>query len=402
MIYKKILLILLLFINGCSKSYPDGPYENFYRNGKIEVKGTYKNQEKDGLWKYYAKTGHLSKEINFVNNVEQSSIIYDYYKPTLDNLNGSIREKKSYILNNNNDSGAQIKQGEWLSYDKNGQVIRKENYYNNKKNGEWLSYDKNGQVIFKGNYYEDKRDGEWIQYRNDGQVSNKRIFILDEEISNEIHSYYDKPYSNQVETIENYEFQNGRSYSEGPYKEYSKSGQLIKEGNYTSYSTRTYKTGEWRYYRSANLKPPNCSKKWEKYNCRKVVDRDLSDRYYYSGGVSRFEANLLSTTNECDSRVVNMTSDESLKCKDEYEKEVQKNSGQLEKIITYAGGGSTSTKQGKAVYFYENGQIQSSGNYHKNQKDGSWKFYKENGEIDESIRSNYEYKKKPMIITPIY
>jgi|TARA_B110000438_G_C15752456_1_gene623603 hypothetical protein len=39
---------------------------------------------------------------------------------------------------------------------------------------------------------------------------------------------------------------------------------------------------------------------YKKYtNCRRVVNKQLSDQYYFSGGVSRFEADLLATSNKC-------------------------------------------------------------------------------------------------------
>ena len=40
------------------------------------------------------------------------------------------------------------------------------NYKNGKKEGEWVSYDDNGQLSGKGNFKNGRRDGEWVYYHD--------------------------------------------------------------------------------------------------------------------------------------------------------------------------------------------------------------------------------------------
>ena len=44
---KKLLPLLLLILIGCSKD--DGPYEDYYPNGKVRGDGTFKNNKVEGL-----------------------------------------------------------------------------------------------------------------------------------------------------------------------------------------------------------------------------------------------------------------------------------------------------------------------------------------------------------------
>ena len=46
------------------------------------------------------------------------------------------------------------------------------NYKNGKKEGEWVSYDDNGQLSGKGSFKNGKRDGEWFYY-HDKQLWSK-------------------------------------------------------------------------------------------------------------------------------------------------------------------------------------------------------------------------------------
>ncbi|GIS16558.1 MAG: hypothetical protein CM15mP117_19900 [Alphaproteobacteria bacterium] len=42
-----------------------------------------------------------------------------------------------------------------------------------KKNGLWLLFYTNGQLMGKGNYLEDREDGEWQYYLRDGRINQE-------------------------------------------------------------------------------------------------------------------------------------------------------------------------------------------------------------------------------------
>ena len=54
----------------------------------------------------------------------------------------------------------------------NGEVsgIENGNIKNGRKNGEWVSYHKNGQLHTKGNWIHGKRDGLWEYFNEDGSL----------------------------------------------------------------------------------------------------------------------------------------------------------------------------------------------------------------------------------------
>jgi len=53
------------------------------------------------------------------------------------------------------------KEGEWVRYWSNGQLMSKVNFKNGKEEGEWVIYYSNGQVRQKGNYKNGVMEGEW-------------------------------------------------------------------------------------------------------------------------------------------------------------------------------------------------------------------------------------------------
>jgi antitoxin component YwqK of YwqJK toxin-antitoxin module len=70
--------------------------------------------------------------------------------------------KKINELGNYKVSGTtKIKNGAWIIYDQNSNVIEKGTYHNNKKSGYWLEKEPDNNDIWQGNYLHNKRNGEW-------------------------------------------------------------------------------------------------------------------------------------------------------------------------------------------------------------------------------------------------
>ena len=62
------------------------------------------------------------------------------------------------------------KDGPWVSYWKNGQLLLKSIYENGFSNGPYVSYHATGQLNSKGTYKNGKQDGPWVYYKKDGTV----------------------------------------------------------------------------------------------------------------------------------------------------------------------------------------------------------------------------------------
>ncbi len=48
----------------------NGPYTRYHENGALECSGFYKDEKKDGVWKYYDPKGVLIKEEKYSNGVK--------------------------------------------------------------------------------------------------------------------------------------------------------------------------------------------------------------------------------------------------------------------------------------------------------------------------------------------
>ena len=101
--------------------------------GKVtgQEQGTFKNGKKEGPWVEYWDNGRLQSRI--------------FYK------NG---EKK----------------GPSVFYFDDGQLWGKGDFKNGEMEGPWVEYNDNGQLLYEGNYKNGKREGPWVVYQSDGTV----------------------------------------------------------------------------------------------------------------------------------------------------------------------------------------------------------------------------------------
>jgi antitoxin component YwqK of YwqJK toxin-antitoxin module len=101
--------------------------------GKVtgKTQGSFKNGKKDGPWVQYHDNGQLMDKGTFKNG--------RWYGP-------------------------------WVSYWKNGQLLLKSIYENGFSNGPYVSYHATGQLNSKGTYKNGKQDGPWVYYKKDGTV----------------------------------------------------------------------------------------------------------------------------------------------------------------------------------------------------------------------------------------
>ncbi len=77
----------------------DGPYEAYYDNGKIHIKGQLKNGFKDGTWNYYTETEQFSRteEFNYLDEIALEYKTIDGIPPF---FQGGEREMMKFIYYN--------------------------------------------------------------------------------------------------------------------------------------------------------------------------------------------------------------------------------------------------------------------------------------------------------------
>ena len=91
-----------------------------------------------------------------------------YYKKFTEvPFSGKVDGKKQGSLKNGK------KEGSWVEYFDNGQLVSKGEYKNGKEEGSWISYWKNGQLFSKGDFKDGKEEGSWVRYHDNGQLFSK-------------------------------------------------------------------------------------------------------------------------------------------------------------------------------------------------------------------------------------
>jgi antitoxin component YwqK of YwqJK toxin-antitoxin module len=62
------------------------------------------------------------------------------------------------------------REGPWVTYNANGQLIDKGEYKNGKRVGPWIAYWKSGRLASKGAWKNGKKEGRWVAYHENGDL----------------------------------------------------------------------------------------------------------------------------------------------------------------------------------------------------------------------------------------
>jgi uncharacterized protein len=153
----------------------DGYWVEYYSSGNLWFKGSYKDDLRDGYWEWYHNNGKLHSKGNYKDDKEDGYWEYYYYNGKLDT--------KGNLINGKAD-------GYWESYWGNGQLESKGRYKDGKRYGYWEWYYYYGKLHSKGSYIDGKRDGIWEEYWDNGKLSNKGSYKngIKEEYLEEYHS----------------------------------------------------------------------------------------------------------------------------------------------------------------------------------------------------------------------
>ena len=135
---------------------------HFHSNSKKAAFGYYVNKQKEGVWRFYDRTGVLaSKETYNVGKKNGEYIVY--------NLDGSISRSTSFVNG--------IEEGYRKTYNNVGDLLT-EGYI---KDGEMDGLQKiyrAGIINIQGSYKHAVKDGEWIYYDEDGEPYRKEYYEL--------------------------------------------------------------------------------------------------------------------------------------------------------------------------------------------------------------------------------
>jgi uncharacterized protein len=137
-----------------------GQWTNYYPDGSIKSKGSYKENLKEGNWEFYHENGQVEQKGSYKGNLF-SGEWYWYYE------NGNLKREENYYLGKND--------GVYLEYNADGKIIVKGEFLDGEKEGEW-TYDV-GDVVINGNYTLGLRDGQWVSYYEKGKLRFSGSYI---------------------------------------------------------------------------------------------------------------------------------------------------------------------------------------------------------------------------------
>lgn len=294
-------------------------YERTYSNGKTSIKGSYVDNQRDGIWLYY-----------------------DYY--------GNITRREKYK--------AGVIQDTVLSYHSNGQIHKMLMVKNGEYDGLYLEYNIFGDLISEGTFKNGNYDNAWYSYYPDGSMSDRDFYVQDSRQGFQIS--YD--INGKMNTMEEYD--NGRIIAHTFFDttetiisqigEYNGVVQLMDPTNkyvgLKAHYTNGYADGEFTWYHfgdkiscKGQFKNGERVGKWTYYTLDGKLKREVDyvngdlhgkDIEYYENGNKRYEFN--------------------------YEH------GQAE---------------GKFIFFHENGKVETEGTYLDDERHGRVTYYSLNGQI---------------------
>lgn len=190
-------------------SYKDdektGLWKNYDIIGTLKSEGRFLNGKETGEWKYYQvnlkegliKDQNIQNELYLIENynygkLEGKATRYYYREEEEYPCPENIREKSSSdtcirTINKKIFETAYYKNGElngpYELRDSINQIIAKGSFKDGLKEGEWLlsinDEDLSGKVYNlyqKGNFINDKKEGKWIQYKTEGKISESFHF----------------------------------------------------------------------------------------------------------------------------------------------------------------------------------------------------------------------------------
>lgn len=185
-----------------SSGVKEGPWKEYYTDGKLRAEGEYRDGARYGKWKFYHQNGKMEQTGKYVSGG----------KP----------------------------HGLWVWYFPNGEVLREENFRKGKEDGDIVEYDTAGNVIIKGQYIDGLEDGKW--YMQIGEYREEGEFIDGLRHGEWIHYYT----TNGKVSFKG-KFLEGEP--DGKHVYYYDSGKKMLEGKYEF----GLKQGDWRRYATDGL-----------------------------------------------------------------------------------------------------------------------------------------------------
>ncbi len=225
-----------------SRGKKRGIWMSYHPNGILAEEGTYMNDKKNGIFKYFDRKGELInlekyRDGELVVDTEESIVLdlkSTYYE------DGTVRSTGGYVDGK--------KEGTHRTYNEDGSILTGEVYKGGIKVGEglvdeqggyqssWKLYYPSGEMKAQGYYENSNRTGDWIFYHPLGKIEHKAKYL-----NGMPHGPWKWYFENGVLRREE-SFRRGKE--DGMVTEYDVEGNIITQGNYVS----GFRDGEWFYH----------------------------------------------------------------------------------------------------------------------------------------------------------
>ncbi len=352
-----------------------GDFKEYHYNGQIYKEGKYVEDKAEGIWKTYYSNGQLESEKNYVKG-KINGIVKEYDRDG--KLHNEFTYKKGIII-------------AYKFYDKKGNVIKEAK----KKAGEFFyeGHAPNGNITSEGLYDIDGgKEGEWKYYSSNHVLENIENY-KEGEINGEAKSFYN---SGILYAVTNYE----DGLKEGYAVTYYQNEQMRSQGYYK----KDEKEGEWRYYYKdgtlQSIEYYNSGKLYGYVEYYAVDGKLVEENLYYNDElleefffdedkkiVEQIKLDIDSSEYTITNRYRNGNISVQFKVVKEY-----RHGKYISNYFSgkrYAEGDYFHGKlNGEWVWYHENGKVKTKGKYIHGNKVGEWVDYFENGKVEK--KQTYE------------
>lgn len=347
-----------------------GPWVFYHRNGAVSAKGKFIENQKTGEWVMYYETGEIFNRANYV--VKETDL--GTMKMKIGGIEGlkTTYYKSGKVMKEELHS-AGVKNGRSQEYYENGNPKEIAMFKNNEFDGQATQWFENAKTRSEGVYSKAQKVGKWNFYHDNGQLAVKAEFALN------------KP--------------------EGSWTFFSRDGKVMKAGIYREgkesgkWSFYSYETGRQQVAMELSLIGGMCAGG----ECNVYDKGVLTGSGILLGLPKAIFGSYQDGKKIAEIEASDPPADDPVK-KIEFKwsgtwKPMQKNGAwkgyfpggrQVQFEAVYM----MDKLSGKYKEYYVNGKLKAEGEYQLNKKTGDWKFYLEDGSIDEAVSGMYMMDKK--------
>lgn len=120
----------------------------YFKDGKVEAKGSYINDRENGVWTYFYASGKPEQNGSYENGKPVGNWEWLYE-------NGKVRRIENYEAGN--------RAGDLLEYDPYGYIAAEGKYENDLRTGKWFT--SMGDQVEQGKYRDGEKHGQWQYYK---------------------------------------------------------------------------------------------------------------------------------------------------------------------------------------------------------------------------------------------